>query len=1254
MNPSTLGTGQTVLARANSATTHLPVQLPLPPGCANGGCIPPVGSSCVVQGVSIDPQSLFLLLSWAPPSGSPADLPLVFTYKSDTSNSTEFGSQWSGPYHRFAQVNIHTIPQSLNVNTPNYVYSYANNGSSFSPIAPGQNTVTGNSSTGWTETQPDGTKFVYDATGVLRTIRNRAGVRWTLTWDGGSNFVQAIQEPLGRRTSFVYNASNFVRRIVDPGGRITTLTVSASNDLTQIISPELCVTSFVYDGSHHLRAWVNPLGDRTTFIYQSGGGVVSAVQQPMGQRTTYSSTLAGGIFTTAITNPRSARTTLSFGTPYVITDPFGNQSTVTPGTLTQQAQTVTDARGVSVSLTYQLQNNGAYLVTRIQKTGFNSGTGQGQYSFLYNNSNQVKAVVDEIGNRASFTYDANGRLTRVTAPLGRITTWLYDNNSRVVATTDPLALRTSYAYDAASNPIRTTNPLGQITSNVFDLGNRVSAQVDPVGNRTSFSYDVAWNQVRVTNPLGQISSVVFDTTNRPSATIDPLGNRASMSYDLADDQIRTTNPLGFIATTVFDKLLRPVANIDPLLNRTTTTFDVGGRSIRIQDANAKITTTLYDGANRVAGTLNANGFRTSQVYDAAGRVVALVDANAHRNSFVYDAGGRQTVAIDPLGQRTSSQYDAASRKILRIDARGFRTSYVYDNDDRLTCQRYPDGTRVTHAYDNAGRRTLLNDATGRTSTTYDADGRTTLVAIPAGSRLTYAYDAGSRRKYLTEPEGSRFTYVFDAAGRTSYVANPQAQRATYSYDPANRVTGIHYANSTRTSYLYDNADRLLRVANLTSTNTTLSSFSYALDAAGNRKRVVEVTGNRVTWTYDNTYQLTNEQRSGSNSYNITYTYDPVGNRVALINGGVRTTSTYDAANELIKTQVIAGVTTITYDANGNTLLSRDPSNNRTSYTWDFENRMTQVTLPAAIVDTFTYNGDGQRTQKQDSTGTTKHVWDGENILLETDGSNIIQVVYTLEPMLYGSLISQRRSGVTASYLFDGLGSTIQLANSSGAATDADLYDSFGNVLLATGSSTYPFRFVGQLGYYKDVDLTQYWLRRRYFDPSGGRFVSRDPLATSLATMKYAYGGNNPVSLTDPSGLIPSRWLVANCATPRNPSTTPRNPLMLIPVPCIWKNWCGPNCPDPNSHPDPRLNIPPARDCLDASCRDHDQCYGDWGYLNSSCDRILCTNIQWCLQNGFCRTLACQAAAWFMMITVCGGVGRLPIIPFPPFPPNRPW
>ena len=77
------------------------------------------------------------------------------------------------------------------------------------------------------------------------------------------------------------------------------------------------------------------------------------------------------------------------------------------------------------------------------------------------------------------------------------------------------------------------------------------------------------------------------------------------------------------------------------------------------------------------------------------------------------------------------------------------------------------------------------------------------------------------------------TYVFDAVGRTIYVTNPQSQPRLH-YDAASRVTGTHFANTTRASYSYDNANRLLQVANLTSTNTTISSFSYALDAVGNR------------------------------------------------------------------------------------------------------------------------------------------------------------------------------------------------------------------------------------------------------------------------------------------------------------------------------------------------------------------------------------------------------------------------------------
>ena len=207
----------------------------------------------------------------------------------------------------------------------------------------------------------------------------------------------------------------------------------------------------------------------------------------------------------------------------------------------------------------------------------------------------------------------------------------------------------------------------------------------------------------------------------------------------------------------------------------------------------------------------------------------------------------------------------------------------------------------------------------------------------------------------------------------------------------------------------------------------MSSFNYTYNPVGNRTQVVEADGDVLTLSYDPTYQLTNERRSGANSYNISYVYDAVGNRTLLVNNGVPTTNTYNAGNELVTSLASGGVTTNrttnTYDGSGNLLTTQAPGNQWTTNTWDGENRLTRVALPSGIVDSFTYNGDGQRVQRIDSTGTTKHVWDGENILLETSASNVIEVVYTLEPVLYGNLISQSRGGADSFYSFDALGST---------------------------------------------------------------------------------------------------------------------------------------------------------------------------------------------------------------------------------------
>jgi RHS repeat-associated protein len=272
-----------------------------------------------------------------------------------------------------------------------------------------------------------------------------------------------------------------------------------------------------------------------------------------------------------------------------------------------------------------------------------------------------------------------------------------------------------------------------------------------------------------------------------------------------------------------------------------------------------------------------------------------------------------------------------------------------------------------------------------------------------------------------------------------------------------------------------------------------------------------------------------------NGYIISYTYDVVGNRLTLVNGGAATTSTYDAGNQLVSSQNIAGITTYTFDGDGNQLTAKSSSNQLTSFSWDSENRMVNAALPSGTANTFSYNGDGQRVQKQDSSGTANHVWDSNNILLETSGSNVVSVVYTLEPATYGKLLCQIRSAASSVYLFDALGSTRQLSNQAQSVTDSYLYDTFGDVILK-GATLNPFMYVGRRGYYYNPDTQDYYIRARIYNPTSGRFFSKGTLSSTIGRTNgcsehkpidfewlmtsYLYALNNAANLGGPPGFSP--------------------------------------------------------------------------------------------------------------------------------------
>jgi RHS repeat-associated protein len=233
----------------------------------------------------------------------------------------------------------------------------------------------------------------------------------------------------------------------------------------------------------------------------------------------------------------------------------------------------------------------------------------------------------------------------------------------------------------------------------------------------------------------------------------------------------------------------------------------------------------------------------------------------------------------------------------------------------------------------------------------------------------------------------------------------------------------------------------------------------------------------------------------------------VGNRTASLGVSSYTTN---ASNEVTATSNAS----YTYDANGNTLTSVTGSNT-TSYTWDFENRLTSAALPGSGgTVTFKYDPFGRRIEKISPTTTGIFAYDGDNLIEETNSSGAVVSRYT-QTQNIDEPLAMLRSSATSYYNADGLGSVTSLSNGAGALAQTYTFDSFGKQTASSGSLTNPFQYTGREF---DSETNLQFSRARYYDPSAGRFLSEDPVTFLGGHNFYGYVGNDPISFIDPSGL----------------------------------------------------------------------------------------------------------------------------------------
>jgi RHS repeat-associated protein len=79
------------------------------------------------------------------------------------------------------------------------------------------------------------------------------------------------------------------------------------------------------------------------------------------------------------------------------------------------------------------------------------------------------------------------------------------------------------------------------------------------------------------------------------------------------------------------------------------------------------------------------------------------------------------------------------------------------------------------------------------------------------------------------------------------------------------------------------------------------------------------------------------------------------------------------------------------------------------------------------------------------------------------------------------------------------------------------YDAFGRTLQAvgTGVASIPFRFSTK---YTDPETSLLYYGYRFYNPSTGRWLSRDPIGERGGANLYGFVNNNPIYWVDPLGL----------------------------------------------------------------------------------------------------------------------------------------
>jgi len=886
------------------------------------------------------------------------------------------------------------------------------------------------------------------------------------------------------------------------------------SDNENVVASESGGQLFVFDRQgRHLRT-VNALTG--TMIYEfeyTPQGLISRVRDGYGNVTTFKRDSSGN--PTAITAPHGQPTELALdeqGYLAQITNPAGEA--------------------------WQFGYHDGLLTSSTNPKGHTS-------TYSYDSDGRLVMNQDAEGNMQTLTRNdlENGYEVLRTTPLGRMTTYGVEQlttGQLQLTAIDDCCLSTTTLIDPDGSRLLTFSDgmMQEFTSGPDPLYGMQA----PVSTESAF-----WTPNGLTQIISSTHSAELTNAGDPSSLqsrtdqVEINGRTFTRVYERATNRSTITTPEGRISSYTQNSMEQLVERQLGNLNPVTFGYDTLGR------------------LSTVAYTVDADPANVAFQYDNQGRITSFVDPLSREYSFDYDGAGRLALQTLPDGSEEAFMYDANGNVIERTLATGARHAFTYNAVDLL----------VAYAPPNVGGNP---DAT---TFEYNADRKLTRIVRPDRTTVTFSYGTGGLVSDIELPRGA-FSYARSGhGGHVSWVASPDGEELAFSYDgnlvvrqtwtgPVSGAVGYTFNDDflvvsdtvnagSEVVYDYDLDGRLLNAGGLVLQRETLSGLieetqigdfvdAYVRNGLGlpvgytawfetvvlyeeqnERNALGQITLSEVQieggplQIYDYEYDSRNRlvQTSLGGRVISVYTYDGNGNRLSTADTIGNRTATYDAQDRL----VAHGEFEYQYSLSGE-LQSRANRNTGSTiqYRYDALGVLIGVTLPNGNTIDYVCDGLRRRVGKKVEGVLVQgflHGTDGR-VIAELDGSNAVTARFVYATGRAAPDLIQK-GGELYRVISDQLGSprlVVRLA--SGAVVQRLDYDDWGNVVQDTNPGFQPFGYRGGL-YDGDTGLVKFG--ERDYDPIAGRWTSKDPVGFSSGDSNlYAYAGNDPINLTDPSGM----------------------------------------------------------------------------------------------------------------------------------------